>query len=214
MPADNLPAAAELDALERLHREATPGPWESGPPLPLMGRPHDILIRGDVQDDYEVDDDGNETDEVCGKCCTTVAHVLGNETAGDWPQNNAAFIVAANANMPALIAAGREALRLRKAVIDQEYSIAGALGTALYGVSEEGLPLWGDHVAETLAVGAAREVVALRAEVAALREQVAAKRARPLTLIDPDAELLAAHDEAMACDGGEKGGAGTCPTTT
>lgn len=43
-----------------------------------------------------------------------------------------------------------------KAVLaKQEFEFQNALGEALYGVSPEGLPLWGDHIAETLAIEAA-----------------------------------------------------------
>lgn len=47
---------------------------------------------------------------------------------------------------------------LRQACIEQEHEITGLLGEALYGISDEGLPLWGDHVAVTLAMVAARRL--------------------------------------------------------
>ena len=46
----------------------------------------------------------------------------------------------------------------KQACIQQEHEITDLLGEALYGTSNEGLPLWGDHVAVTLAMVAARRL--------------------------------------------------------
>ena len=62
--------------------------------------------------------------------------------------------------------------KLKAALIKQEHEISGTLGNALYGTSEEGLPLWGDHVAETLAIEASREVERLKAREARWMEEL------------------------------------------
>lgn len=46
----------------------------------------------------------------------------------------------------------------KQALIQQEHEIQNELGEALYGTSPEGLPQWGDHVAVTLAIVAARRI--------------------------------------------------------
>lgn len=46
----------------------------------------------------------------------------------------------------------------KKACIEQEREITDLLGEALYGHGPEDLPLWGDHVAVTLAMVAARRL--------------------------------------------------------
>ena len=44
------------------------------------------------------------------------------------------------------------------ALTQQEHEIQNELGEALYGTSPEGYPQWGDHVAATLAIVAARRI--------------------------------------------------------
>lgn len=91
--------------------EPTPLPWHVGPPLRLMNRPHDLLISGnrhfsheegeedDGSDGCQCDCDGDRDACDCGEGCgwseTTVAHVLGNETAGGITRANAERIVRA-----------------------------------------------------------------------------------------------------------------------
>jgi hypothetical protein len=46
----------------------------------------------------------------------------------------------------------------KQACIEQEHEISQLLGEVLYGYGPEGLPRWGDHVAVTLAMVAARRL--------------------------------------------------------
>ena len=60
-----------------------------------------------------------------------------------------------------------ELARIKQAAIEQNYSIEQTLGMALHGKdAETGNPLWGDHIAETLAMEAAKQLAALKAELA------------------------------------------------
>lgn len=64
----------------------------------------------------------------------------------------------------------------KAALAKQEFEIQNALGEALYGVSPEGLPQWGDHVAETLAIEAARRLKQLTAALRQIADPAVALR--------------------------------------
>lgn len=74
-----------------------------------------------------------------------------------------------------LEAARAEAARMKQACIKQNCEIEQSLGLVLYGYSDDGLPLWGDHVAETLAIEAAARFTELeadrKAQMVVIREQ-------------------------------------------
>lgn len=54
--------------------------------------------------------------------------------------------------------------------IASQYRIEQILGVILYGKNEEGLPLWGEHTAETLAVEAVRKLAKMQTKIGKLEE--------------------------------------------
>lgn len=48
--------------------------------------------------------------------------------------------------------------RMHNAAVTVEQKVQETLGGYLYGYSDEGIPLWGDHVAETLAAEAVEQL--------------------------------------------------------
>jgi hypothetical protein len=59
--------------------------------------------------------------------------------------------------------------RIREAASRMEYEVQGILGGYLYGYSSDGLPLWGDHCASSLAQETINRLKKAEDEVASLK---------------------------------------------
>lgn len=101
----------------------------------------------------------------------------------------------------------KEIARLRSIIEQSNAVIEHTLGTALYGVpTEEGCP-WGEQIAETLAIDAAREIGSLREELADLRSREVIECSgiyfAPLAITNGTWEWFDASDGFCAYVGGE-----------